>query len=321
MICFSRNNGVKYSRRNKYKNIRRRGCAAVNTDMDKKTFTEEFRSPSAAWRGKPFWAWNGELRKEELLRQARIMKEMGLGGYFMHSRSGLITDYLGEEWFDCVNAVADAAERDGMEAWLYDEDRWPSGSAGGKATVDTKYRMKSLYVYESDPEKTDWQDGSFALYAAKMNGIDLYGYREIDTSAFTCRGDAVRAVKNAVSELSEENDDAPGEWKALRFAIVYDQPASVYNGTTYIDTMSRAATERFIELTHEEYAKHCGDRLGRSIRGIFTDEPHRGHCFDNLAEKDGVSSCAVAWTDDIFPEFEKRYGFSCRPILPELFFR
>ena len=301
--------------------MHRHDCAVIEIYMDKKTLTEEFRSPSAAWRGKPFWAWNGELRKEELLRQARIMKEMGLGGYFMHSRSGLITDCLGEEWFDCVNAVADAAEIDGMEAWLYDEDRWPSGSAGGKVTADPEYRMKSLYVYESDPEKTDWQDGSFALYAAKMKGIDLYGYREIDTSAFTCREDAVSAVKNAASELSEEENGAPGEWKALRFAVVYDQPASVYNGATYIDTMSREATERFIELTHGEYAKHCGDRLGRSIRGIFTDEPHRGHCFDNLSERDDVVSCAVAWTDDIFPEFEKRYGFSCRPVLPELFFR
>jgi hypothetical protein len=61
--------------------------------------------------------------------------------------------------------------------------------------------------------------------------------------------------------------------------------------------------------------------LGKSIKGIFTDEPHRGHCFDNRTEQDGTVSCATCWTDDIFDEFEKRYGFSCRPILPELFYR
>ncbi len=283
---------------------------------------KEFASPSAAWRGKPFWAWNGELRAEELVRQAHIMKEMGLGGYFMHSRSGLITDYLGDEWFDCVNAVADAAERDGMEAWLYDEDRWPSGSVGGKVTADApEYRMKSLRVYVSDPGGIDWQEGSFALYAAKMDGINYYACREIDASRIACSEDAVLAAENAVSETADEFADAPGEWKALCFAVVPDQPSSVYNGATYIDTMSRAATERFIELTHEEYAKRCGDRLGKSIRGIFTDEPHRGHCFDDLTQIDGVTSCSVAWTDDIFGEFEKRYGFSCRSVLPELFFR
>ena len=289
--------------------------------MDKKQIISSFASPSVEYRGKPFWSWNGELRGEELVRQAHVMKEMGLGGYFMHSRAGLITEYLGEEWFDLINEVADAAEEDGMEAWLYDEDRWPSGSAGGKVTVDPQYRMKSLYVYESAPDKVDWNDESFALYVAKLDGLNLYTYKELDTASIACCKCAQRAVKAAIEELNESAAGEPGEWKALRFAIVPDAPNSNYNGTTYIDTMSRKATDKFIEMTHEEYAKRCGDRLGRSIKGIFTDEPHRGHCFDNRREHDGVMSCATAWTDDIFEEFETRYGFACRPILPELFYR
>ena len=84
--------------------------------MDKKQIISSFASPSVEYRGKPFWSWNGELRGEELVRQAHVMKEMGLGGYFMHSRAGLITEYLGDEWFDLINEVADAAEEDGMEA-------------------------------------------------------------------------------------------------------------------------------------------------------------------------------------------------------------
>ena len=289
--------------------------------MDKKQIISSFASPSVEYRGKPFWSWNGELRGEELVRQAHVMKEMGLGGYFMHSRAGLITEYLGDEWFDLINEVADAAEEDGMEAWLYDEDRWPSGSAGGKVTVDPQYRMKSLYVYESAPDKVDWNAESFALYVAKLDGLNLYTYKELDTASIACCNCAKRAVKAAIEELNEAAASEPGEWKALRFAIVPDAPNSNYNGTTYIDTMSRKATDKFIEMTHEEYAKRCGDRLGRSIKGIFTDEPHRGHCFDNRREHDGVMSCATAWTDDIFAEFETRYGFACRPILPELFYR
>ena len=114
--------------------------------MNTKEILHSFAYPGAAFRGKPFWSWNGELRGEELVRQAHIMKEMGLGGYFMHSRTGLITEYLGKEWFELINEVADVAAADGMEAWLYDEDCWPSGSAGGKVTVDPQYRMKSLVV-------------------------------------------------------------------------------------------------------------------------------------------------------------------------------
>ena len=88
-----------------------------------------FENPGIEFRGKPFWSWNGELQKKELLRQLSIIKEMGFGGFFMHSRAGLMTEYLGEDWFELVNVVADEGEKLGLEAWLYDEDRWPSGSA------------------------------------------------------------------------------------------------------------------------------------------------------------------------------------------------
>ncbi len=52
-------------------------------------FIEGFNEPGNAWRGKPFWSWNGELEKDELVRQVHIMKEMGIGGFFMHSRTGV----------------------------------------------------------------------------------------------------------------------------------------------------------------------------------------------------------------------------------------
>ena len=120
--------------------------------MSKQKLYEIFQNPGIEWRGKPFWSWNGELREDEVRRQINVMQQMGLGGYFMHSRAGLITEYLGEEWFDLINAGADEGERIGLEAWLYDEDRWPSGSAGGMVTADPQYRMKSIVITEQSPD-------------------------------------------------------------------------------------------------------------------------------------------------------------------------
>ena len=60
--------------------------------------------PGPAYRGKPFWSWNGELKQDELIRQIHVLKEMGFGGFFMHSRTGLATEYLGDEWFALTNA-------------------------------------------------------------------------------------------------------------------------------------------------------------------------------------------------------------------------
>ncbi|MFW6152418.1 MAG: hypothetical protein ACOC6C_05530, partial [Verrucomicrobiota bacterium] len=113
----------------------------------KRDILREIKNPGSEYRGAPFWSWNGKLEPEELRRQIRIMHKMGLGGFFMHSRVGLATPYLSEEWFDCVRACIDEAKKLGMKAWLYDEDRWPSGFAGGIVTRNPAYRGRRL-VFE-----------------------------------------------------------------------------------------------------------------------------------------------------------------------------
>ena len=40
--------------------------------MDGKELRAQFERPGSAYRGKPFWSWNGELEKGELLRQMDV---------------------------------------------------------------------------------------------------------------------------------------------------------------------------------------------------------------------------------------------------------
>ena len=80
----------------------------------------------------PFWSWNDRLEPEELERQIQWMAREGFGGYFMHARSGLETEYLSQEWFDCVRRCIRQGQELGLESWAYDENGWPSGFVGGK---------------------------------------------------------------------------------------------------------------------------------------------------------------------------------------------
>ena len=84
----------------------------------------------------PFWSWNDKLEKEELFKQIDWMKACGFGGFFMHARAGLKTEYLSQEWFDCINACIKYAKELGMEAWAYDENGYPSGFVGGELLKD-----------------------------------------------------------------------------------------------------------------------------------------------------------------------------------------
>ena len=114
----------------------------------------------------PFWSWNAELEPEELVRQVRWMKENGMGGFFMHARSGLKTEYLSEDWMECIEACADEAENIGMNAWAYDENGWPSGFAGGKLLEEEENRDQYIlhHVGEYDAKATV----SYLLDGAQM---------------------------------------------------------------------------------------------------------------------------------------------------------
>jgi hypothetical protein len=90
-----------------------------------------FRDPPAAYRSTPLWVWNDRITRLQIEEQLRDFKSHGIGGVFIHPRPGLITPYLSEEWLDlCKHAVSVGKEL-GMKIWIYDENSYPSGFAGG----------------------------------------------------------------------------------------------------------------------------------------------------------------------------------------------
>ena len=85
---------------------------------------ELFKNPTSEYRCTPFWAWNCDLKKEELFKEIDFMKEMGMGGFHMHTRVGMSTTYLSDEYMDFIKACTEKAKNDNMLAWLYDEDKY-----------------------------------------------------------------------------------------------------------------------------------------------------------------------------------------------------
>lgn len=115
----------------------------------------------------PFWSWNDELESDELRRQIRAMKKAGIGGFFMHARGGLTTEYLGKKWFDVTGACIDEAKKQGMDAWCYDENGWPSGFAGMKLLED----KENWVHYVTCEEKDAFDESALAVYILKDNHL------------------------------------------------------------------------------------------------------------------------------------------------------
>ena len=139
-----------------------------------------FRKIDPTYRPIPFWSWNEKLNAEETRRQVRVHADAGIGGYFMHARGGLLTEYMGEEWFDNVTAAVEEGESLGMRSWAYDENGWPSGFGDGRVlALGEDYQQKNLLYcrtedYTGEPSRVLLErDGYTYYYGVNELYVDL----------------------------------------------------------------------------------------------------------------------------------------------------
>ncbi|MDD2707628.1 MAG: hypothetical protein PHV34_06420 [Verrucomicrobiae bacterium] len=292
-----------------------------------KTATSQVKNGSAIFHRRSygplaFWFLNHRLEKDELARQLDEMKDRGFSGVFMHPRPGLLIPYGSKDWFEMTGFIIEQAKRRGMEAWLYDEDPWPSGMAGGRVTLEhpewraSSLQYKILKIDRPGHYELDLPEG--LLIAAHL--IDRRGMLRVDECAGLARTEWGRPWLNSNGYYPPYTDGNP-HWRAtngqthFRLAIdVRRAPATligfvrqyVHNGFwgEYVDLLNPAPVERFIELTHREYQRRFGREFGRAIPGIFTDEPK--------------VNGALPWSEHLEPYFHAITGKGLRDCLPHL---
>ena len=277
-------------------------------NTEKKLSEALFSQPTCEYRGAPFWAWNCKLDKDDLLWQLEVLKEMGLGGAHMHVRTGMATPYLSDEHMELVRACVEKCRKEHMLAWLYDEDRWPSGAAGGLLTKDPQYRARHLLFtvkpYAKDGEsRKDWNEADRS--GRSNNGRLLACY------------DVVLDDDGCLLSARPIGEDEPAQGRKW-YAYVESNPASPwFNNQTYANTLDPATMRRFIEITYERYLQTVGRDFGGVVPAIFTDEPQfeRKETLDYAREAKDV---LLPWTDDVPETFRAAYGEDIVAHLPEL---
>ncbi len=265
---------------------------------------ELFKNPTSEYRGAPFWAWNCELEEDELLRQIECLKEMGMGGFHMHTRSGMATTYLSDEFMKLVKSCVAKAKKEDMLAWLYDEDRWPSGAAGGYVTKSPEFRERKLLFTVNPIDKLDTKED-----AIKNGTSYLLGIYDVILNE---KGELQKYTK-----ITDKNSAEGATWYAYIVINIPENPGW-YNGGTYVDTLNPKAMQRFIEITHETYKKEVGEEFGKTIPAIFTDEPQFSHK-QTLPFAESKDDVTLPWTPDFDETYLKEYGLDIKDKLPELF--
>lgn len=271
---------------------------------------ELFKNPTAEYRGTPFWAWNGHPEAEELTRQIEVFREMGFGGFHMHVRSGMDVEYLSPEFFANIHHCVDEAVRLDMLAYLYDEDRWPSGAVGGKLTKDVSKRQQYL-LWTKTPycgithKKPETGSGSH-YHERTENGTLLACYDVVLNADGT-----LKSYKKIA-----ESDVAVGEkWYAY---VETPSPNPWYNGQTYADILNPDVTREFVQMTHAAYKREVGDQFDKAVPSIFCDEPQTAtkHCLESPFEGNDAT---MPWTTNLAEDFRSAEGMDLLAMLPEVF--
>ncbi len=241
------------------------GCTYDDSECE--TFRAElFRNPSAEYRSILFYSLNDSLKSDIIDRQMREFREGGCGGVFLHARIGLLTPYLGKEWWNAMDAGIAAAEREGLQVWFYDEDKWPSGFAGGKIPLANK-EFTSQCIVRIDRE-TELKPG-----AQLLTQDSLYKY-VTDQAAW-------------------------GEWR--------------FNGTAYVDLLNRDMVRAFIDTTYNPYIQRYHDHFGKTVFGMFTDEPQ-------IAPRPSVeNSGSICYTPEFLATFRLLNKYDMTTVMPLLF--
>jgi hypothetical protein len=248
---------------------------------DSATVKKLFAKPTRDYSTGPLWVWNDMLTEDQIRDTLRDLASQKVKQVWVHPRPGMMTPYLGKDWFRLWKVALKEAGLLDMNVWIYDENSYPSGFAGGwvpELMPESRGRGLDLKESKSAPK---WDDKLLAVFR-------LDGDTSENVTARVRTGEVLPEARYLVASVLRAGDSP---W---------------HGGRSYVDLMYPGVTEKFLELTFKPYEREIGQHFGKRVPGIFTDEP-------NIHPAGGLP-----WTDGLPGEFQKRWGYSLLEHLPSL---
>lgn len=246
-----------------------------------------FAKPPAGFRSAPLWVWNDRMTDKQIDEQLTDFQARGIGGVFIHPRPGLVTEYLSDEWFALCRHAVDKGKKLGMNIWLYDENSYPSGFAGGHVPARMPDAVRSgLGMNHVSELPATWVAEPLVVLEKSTRGF-------------------VDITKDVKSKT-------PGPGDYYIFTVIRQQPNPWYGGFTYVDLMRREVTETFLDVTLNAYKRAIGNEFGKAVPGVFQDEAE-------ISPASQSNTPSINYTPALFKEFESRWKYDLRPHLASLY--
>jgi len=249
--------------------------------VDSTALRSQFADPPRQYSSAPLWVWNDRLTEAQIIGTLRDLASQNVKQVFVHPRPGLMTPYLSDEWFRLWKVALKEAERLDMNVWIYDENSYPSGFAGGFVPeAMPESRGKGLEVREQQtPLKLD--ENCVAVLRPTKDGFE-----------------------NITKQAKAGEQLEPGKYTVASLRWAGTSPW--HGGKFYVNLLTPGVTEKFLAITMDAYTREVGDQFGKRVPGVFTDEPEL------------LPAGGLPWADDLPEVFQKRCGYDLITSLPSL---
>jgi hypothetical protein len=212
--------------------------------------------------GPLFWL-HGDESPERLEMYVGKVAEGGNGGFTAESRPH--NDWLGPGWWHDLAICLDAAKKNNLQMWIFDEKFWPSQAIAGR--VPPRYAAKRLAGAALDvigPSRFTAQGYSGPQYIAAVAGR-IVAEGKIDGRNLVDLAPHIRGGKLAWRVPA-------GRWKVMKFSYV-QAPPLLQSGQLAVDGASKDCVDWFLQTVYQPHYDHFKADFGKTIRGFFFDEP------------------------------------------------
>jgi hypothetical protein len=248
----------------------------------------------------------------------------GLGGLVCAVRGDRF--YKGEylrdeaEWTRLTNQVAATLDR-GLKVWLFDERGYPSGGAGDWV-VKQYPQYENIGVYHQMVAGRDKKPARIELPADARRFVGAAVYPRDESGVRYDRGTPAIISGNTVSTKG-----MVGEWVLYAFIERFVRegthahivgPTFGWEQGLYPNLLDRDAVAKFIEITHDAYARRLGPDRMKRVEAFYSNEPSL-KALHFAAGSRAQGEAYVPWVDSLPARFRKMHGYDLPPRMGALF--
>ena len=256
-----------------------------------------WKNPPPEYGPEPYYGLNGPVSIEQVERDLDTLHSLGFQAVTVQAGFNMPFAYLSPEYFAFFRKFVEEAKKREMRVWIVDDAGYPSGFAGGKFTTEKpELRMQALEVVEKIPVA-----GGTTLHRELLPDV-------VSAAAVDENGAAAPLTLHG----STLDWTAPaGNWTVLLVDHEFrtsptrsdTNPKRVKDTEQSLeDYLDPAATQQYLEFTHEQYKRYVGDEFGKTIVGFRGDEPD-------------YSIAGLPWTPKFFARFKEIKGYDVQPYV------